>query len=92
MRLSVIFLIILLIVLGIKLYSKENGLIKARALDVEIKCQMQHIQNDIERNNNLRHHIEILKKYPVAIEEEARYALGMIKPGEDYFQVIEPVD
>jgi cell division protein FtsB len=41
------------------------------------------------RNGALEAEVRDLKQGLEAIEERARYELGMIKPGEVFFQVIE---
>ena len=44
------------------------------------------------RNQLLLNKLERLKKYSVAIEEQARYELGMVKRGEKYYQVVDPIE
>ena len=43
-----------------------------------------------KRNEALAAEVEDLKSGTEAIEERARSELGMIKPGEVFYQVIEP--
>jgi len=53
--------------------------------DVELATLKQRNQLIIDQINNL-------KASPLAIEEQARYELGMVKRGEQYYQVVEPID
>ena len=43
-----------------------------------------------ERNDALAAEVEDLKSGEAAVEERARNELGMIKPGETFYRVIEP--
>jgi len=53
--------------------------------DLELATLKQRNQLIIDQINNL-------KASPLAIEEQARYELGMVKRGEKYYQVVEPID
>ena len=44
-----------------------------------------------ERNDALAAEVEDLKSGEAAVEERARSELGMIKPGEKFYRVVEPV-
>jgi len=52
----------------------------------------QKLQNKglTERNQALEADVQNLKSGMDAIEERARLELGMIRPGETFFQVVEP--
>ena len=44
------------------------------------------------RNDALAAEVEDLKSGEAAVEERARNELGMIKPGETFYRVVEPRD
>jgi len=56
--------------------------------------QLNNLKNDIvnkqQRNAALAIEVQDLRKGKEAIEEIARYDLGMLKKDETFFQVIEP--
>ena len=62
-----------------------------RVWDVDRQLDAQHARNErLEiRNGALAAEVKDLKQGFDAIEERARYELGMIKPGEVFFQVVE---
>jgi cell division protein FtsB len=49
----------------------------------------QQVQEKKERNNALYAEVKDLRKGKEAIEERARYELGMIRENETFFQVLE---
>jgi cell division protein FtsB len=58
----------------------------------EIAKQDKELTNLRMRNQQLIAKINELKSYPRAIEEQARYELGMVKQGEKYYQVVDPIE
>jgi cell division protein FtsB len=45
-----------------------------------------------QRNQLLSEQIKYIKATPEAVEEHARYKLGMIKQKESYYQVVMPIE
>ena len=60
--------------------------------DAERQLQMQKKTNaDLEtRNARLAAEVKDLREGAGAVEERARYELGMLKPGEVFVQIVEP--
>jgi cell division protein FtsB len=91
-KLSLAALVIILVLLEFRFLFGADSLIKVYKLKQTILAQEQQLTDLKLRNEQLSNKIEILKKYPLAIEEQARYELGMVRQGEKYFQVVEPIE
>lgn len=89
MKPIVILLSVILVLLQYRLWLSHDGLPSLLHLNRAVKVQQQ--QNDVlaERNQVLAAEVQDLKSGLDALEERARSGLGMIKPGETFFQVIE---
>jgi cell division protein FtsB len=83
-------LIVLLAGLQAKLWWGDGGWSAAR--DLRQKVAQQRVENEKlkQRNNALSAEVEDLKSGEAAVEERARSELGMIKPGETFYRVVEP--
>ncbi len=62
-------------------------------VDLEAQVDRQQRENEglQERNDALAAEVEDLKSGEAAVEDRARSELGMIKPGETFYRVVEPV-
>ncbi|MET0717866.1 MAG: septum formation initiator family protein, partial [Pseudoxanthomonas sp.] len=58
-------------------------------LQNQVAHQRRDNQGLQERNNALGAEVEDLKSGEEAVEERARSELGMIKPGEKFYRVVE---
>lgn len=89
MRPVFIILIIALVVLQHKLWLGDGNVIEW--VQLEKKLQQHRIENEklAARNKALEADIKELKSGDQALEEQARYELGMIKENEVYYQFIE---
>ena len=83
-------LIALLIGLQVKLWFGQGGRPEVRDLEARVATQQRENAELRKRNDALAAEVEDLKSGTEAIEERARSELGMIKPGEVFYQVIEP--
>jgi cell division protein FtsB len=83
-------LLILFIGLQYRLWIGEGSLADVARLDRDI--QQQQVENDRlqERNRVLMLEVQALKSGLDSVEERAREDMGMIKPGETFFMVVEP--
>ncbi len=90
MRLIPIALVALLIAIQFPLWLGKGGWMKVR--DAERQLQLQRKTNtDLEaRNAKLAAEVKDLKEGAGAVEERARYELGMLKEGEVFVQIVEP--
>jgi cell division protein FtsB len=83
-------LIALLIGLQVKLWFGQGGRPEVQHLRQRVAAQRGENAELRKRNEALAADVEDLKAGTEAIEERARSELGMIKPGEVFYQVIEP--
>ncbi len=83
-------LLILLCGLQYRLWVGEGSLADVVRLSNEIDAQAQENDRLRQRNTVLAAEVDGLKSGLDAVEERAREDLGMIKPGETFFMVVEP--
>jgi cell division protein FtsB len=86
----VLALALLLAALQSKLWFGAGGLPDARALQQSVREQREDNARLQQRNDALGAEVEDLKSGETAVEERARSELGMIKPGETFYRVVEP--
>ena len=87
-----ITLLLLLIMLSWHVSYGDGSIGKIKALRTAMQAEQTKLATMDARNRDLLHEIEYLKQYPEAVEESARYELGMIKRHETYYQVVEPIE
>jgi len=85
-------LAVLLLVLQYDLWFSDGGMASVSHLDHRVAEQRQENEQLAERNHALEAEVRDLKQGREAIEERARSELGMIKPGETYYQIVEQRD
>ena len=90
LRVLVLLLAILLAWLQYRLWFGGNGARGVDALDAQVQQQARDNAGLTQRNEALAAEVEDLKSGEAAIEERARSELGMIKPGETFYRVVEP--
>jgi len=90
MRVITLILFILLVLLQIKLWLGEGGFREVARL--ETRVEEQRLQNDelLKRNAELQAEVDDLRERLDAVEERARSELGLIKPDEQFYQVVPP--
>ncbi|CZL24871.1 cell division protein FtsB [Legionella pneumophila] len=89
MRPIFIILIVALVALQHKLWLGDGNIIQW--IKLEKKLEAHKSQNDklAARNKALEADIKELKSGVQALEEQARYELGMIKQNEVYYQFVD---
>ena len=90
LRYVALILLILLLALEIKLWTGGGGMREVWRLEQRLAEQKQENQKLKQRNEALAAEVQDLKSGKDAIEERARSELGLIKPGEVFYQVVEP--
>ena len=89
MRSLLIFLLLLFVLLQFRLWFGDGGLIEISRLHKAIDAQQLQNASLKERNAALEAEVMDLKQGAAALEERARSELGMIKPGETFYQTVE---
>lgn len=92
MKAIIISLIVIISLLSYKLVLGSDSVIAVWKLRNILIEQDKDLNKLKLRNQLLLNKLERLKKYSVAIEEQARYELGMVKHGEKYYQVVDPIE
>lgn len=84
-----ILLVVILLLLQYRLWFSHDGLPSVLHLHRAVKVQMQENDKLIERNKVLAAEVHDLKSGLDALEDRSRSELGMVKPGETFFQIID---
>jgi len=80
-------LVVLIALLQYPLWLGKRGWLRVRDYDNQLQAQREVNQKLEQRNAGLDAEVRDLKSGYEAIEERARYELGMIKDGEVFVQV-----
>lgn len=89
MKTLAIVLAAIFVVLQYKLWFEHGGISEVWHLRQAITAQTTENSNLGQRNDVLAAEIQDLKSGQAAIEERARNDLGMVKPGEVIYQIVE---
>jgi cell division protein FtsB len=89
LRWLLLILLALCVALQIKLWAGQGGRADVDRLRERVELQKSENTRLKLRNDALAADVEDLKSGTDAIEERARGELGMIKPGEVFYQVVE---
>ena len=79
----------LILLLQYPLWFGKGGWLRARDLDRQVDTQAKTNDGLKRRNTGLEAEVKDLKNGLEAIEERARFELGMVKDNEVFFQVLE---
>ena len=90
LRYVALILLILLIALELKLWAGEGGMRDVWRLQKQLAEQKEENLMLRQRNEKLSAEVQDLKNGKEAIEERARSELGLIKPGEVFYHVVDP--
>ncbi len=91
-NLAILLVLLLALVawLQYRLWFGEGGQRQVAALQAQVQQQERDNAGLKQRNEALAAEVEDLKSGEAAAEERARSELGMIKPGETFYRVVEP--
>jgi cell division protein FtsB len=92
LRYAALILLILLIALQVKLWTGQGGMREVWRLEHRVGEQKAENAKLKARNETLSAEVDDLKSGDEAVEERARSELGLLKPGETFYQVVEPAD
>ncbi|SFJ95829.1 cell division protein FtsB [Methylophaga sulfidovorans] len=87
-----ILLAAILVLLQYRLWLSHDGLPSLLRLHQAVEKQRIDNAELKERNQVLAAEVQDLKSGLDALEERARSELGMVKPGETFFQIIDKTD
>ena len=89
MRAMVVLLFLAVVFLQYQYWLGDAGQLEVKALQEKIAAQEQINQALAQRNQQLYAEVEDLKQGLAAVEEHARSDLGMVKPNETFYQLVE---
>ncbi|MFH1044017.1 MAG: cell division protein FtsB [Pseudomonadota bacterium] len=89
MRILSIVLVALIVVLQYPLWLGKGGWLRVWEIDRQVTAQKEANAKLRLRNDALDAEVRDLKQGDDAIEERARYELGMVKQDEIFFQVMD---
>lgn len=90
MRIVILILIVLLALLQFKLWFGSGGWAQVQRLEERVEQQQQQNSDMLQRNAELQAEVIDLREKLDAVEERARQELGLIKPAEEFYQVVPP--
>ena len=90
MRLILICLAALLLLIQYPLWLGKGGWLRVWDMQRQVTAAKKKNADQEARNNKLGSEVQDLKEGTGAVEERARYELGMIKQDEVFVQVLAP--
>ncbi len=88
-RVLVVLAVVLLAALQYKFWLGNGGQQEVAALQAQVEAQQAENRQLQARNDALAAEVADLKAGGEAVEERARSELGMVKPGETFYRVID---
>ncbi|HEJ1016980.1 TPA: cell division protein FtsB, partial [Escherichia coli] len=90
MRMVTLVLVLLLLAIQYPLWFGHGGWLYVHELRDELSAEQQKNEQLKERNDRLAGEVQDLQEGTAAIEERARFELGMVKDGEVFVQFVAP--
>ena len=90
MRLLTLIFVVLIAALQYPLWLGKGSWLRVWDLSQQIDAQKAHNATLKARNDAVDAEVRDLKQGYAAIEERARSELGMIRPGETFYRVVDP--
>ncbi len=91
MRLFNLTLLAVLVAIQFPLWLGKGGWMRVRESERQLGAQEKRNADLGERNAKLAAEVKDLREGAGAVEERARYELGMLKEGEVFVQIVDPV-
>ncbi|MDG1821556.1 MAG: cell division protein FtsB [Methylophilaceae bacterium] len=89
MKALTIIFVLLIALLQYPLWLGKGSWLRVWKVNQQVQKQALDNAASQQRNDTLRAEVRDLKQGDAAVEERARSELGMIKPGETFYQVID---
>jgi cell division protein FtsB len=90
MRLVTAVLIVLLALIQYPLWWGHGGWLRVHELQQQLAQQLQKNADSKVRNERIQGEVQDLQSGTAAVEERARYEMGMVKDGEVFVQFVSP--
>jgi cell division protein FtsB len=90
MRLVTVVLIILLALIQYPLWWGHGGWLRVHELQGQLATQLKQNDDEKTRNERIAGEVQDLQNGTAAVEERARYEMGMVKDGEVFVQFVSP--
>jgi cell division protein FtsB len=90
MRPLIALLLLVLAMLQFKLWLSEDGVRKVWRLEEQVAERTEENRRLAQRNAELEAEVKDLKQGLAAAEERARNELGLVKPDESFYEIVEP--
>ncbi|MBN3853128.1 MULTISPECIES: cell division protein FtsB [unclassified Paraburkholderia] len=90
MRLVTVVLIILLALIQYPLWWGHGGWLRVHELQGELAQQQKQNDDEKLRNERIAGEVQDLQNGTAAVEERARYEMGMVKDSEVFVQFVSP--
>jgi cell division protein FtsB len=90
MRLVTAVLIVLLALIQYPLWWGHGGWLRVHELQQQLAQQLQKNADAKLRNERIQGEVQDLQNGTAAVEERARYEMGMVKDGEVFVQFVSP--
>ncbi len=87
MRWPILILLVLVVLLQYPLWLGKGGWLRVWEVDRQLHAQREENRRLEQRNASLDAEVRDLKSGNEAIEERARFDLGLTRPGEIYVQI-----
>lgn len=82
-------LVLFFVLIQYKLWFANGGVFQVKALKDRVSVEQEKIAVAEKRNKALLGQVHKIKAGKEVVEAHARTDLGMIKPGEEYLQIID---
>jgi cell division protein FtsB len=90
MRLVTVVLIILLVLIQYPLWWGHGGWLRVHELQEQLAQQQKQNDDEKLRNERIAGEVQDLQNGTSAVEERARYEMGMVKDSEVFVQFVSP--